>query len=233
VEYADKSVDASHKMIASTTCAAALHQAGKIEEAEKLFIEAEGLQKEGQPEYPRLYSVRGFKYCDLILEKRDYKEVLKRAEETLEWAEKYLALLDIALGNLSFGRAHLYKTLKEGGDYSKSERYLNEAVDGLRKASDQAFITCGLLAHAELYRIKGVFSKAERDITKAMTIATRGEMKLYQADCHLEYARLHLAEGDKAKAHGHWSTAKTMINEMGYHRRDKDIEEIEKLLDRQ
>ena len=60
--------------------------------------------------------------------------------------------------------------------------------------------------------------------TKLFTIATRGGMKLYEADCHLEYARLYLAEGDKEKAKEHLSTAKKMIEEMGYHRRDIDIE---------
>ena len=73
-------------------------------------------------------------------------------------------------------------------------------------------------------------------------------MGLHLADCHLEYARLFLArlpersaegaqsketmteEGLKAKARKHWEIAKDMINKMGYHRRDKEVEEIEKQL---
>ena len=50
----------------------------------------------------------------------------------------------------------------------------------------------------------------------------------------MEYARLNLAKvGDLRKveeARKHWEIAKKMIDEMGYHRRDKDVEEIEKQL---
>lgn len=72
----------------------------------------------------------------------------------------------------------------------------------------------------------------------AMSIAKRGSMDLHQADCHLEYARLYLAQNEeehdikikqenREKAQEHWTTAKEMIERMGYHRRDKDVQEIE------
>ncbi|MCH9035682.1 MAG: hypothetical protein IID42_14490, partial [Planctomycetes bacterium] len=71
------------------------------------------------------------------------------------------------------------------------------------------------------------FNLARRNVDEAMTIAKRGEMRLHECDCHLEYARLHLAQGEKAQAHDHFKTARAMIHEMGYHRRDKDLAEIE------
>ena len=74
------------------------------------------------------------------------------------------------------------------------------------------------------------FQKAQHDLDEAMTIATRGGMRLYEADCHLEYARLHLAMGKKAEARESFSKAKGMIEEMGYHRRDKEVEKLEKQL---
>ena len=60
-----------------------------------------------------------------------------------------------------------------------------------------------------------------------MTIAKRGEMRLYECDCHLEYARLHLAQGEESQAHEYFKTARPMVHEMGYHRGDKDLAEIE------
>ena len=60
-----------------------------------------------------------------------------------------------------------------------------------------------------------------------MTIATRGGMGLHQADAHLEYARLHLATGETKKARESLAKAKEMIDRMGYHRRDKDVKELE------
>ena len=54
-------------MIGRTTHADALHQQGAFDEARALFEKAEPMQKERQPEYPLLYSLRGFRYCDFLL----------------------------------------------------------------------------------------------------------------------------------------------------------------------
>ncbi len=66
VTFADRSGDAFLRMGSRTTHADALHQAGRREESLRLFREAEQIQAELQPEYPRFYSVRGFRYCDLL-----------------------------------------------------------------------------------------------------------------------------------------------------------------------
>jgi len=39
-----------------------------------------------------------------------------------------------------------------------------------------------------------------------------------------------LLQGEGGEARKHWEIAKKMIDEMGYHRRDKEVEEIEKQL---
>jgi len=54
-----------------------------------------------------------------------------------------------------------------------------------------------------------------------MTIAMRGGVQLYEADCHLEYARL--AQNEKDKAWESLAKAKEMIEEMGYYRRDPEV----------
>ena len=59
-----------------------------------------------------------------------------------------------------------------------------------------------------------------------MTIAERGQMRLHQADARLEYARLHLAAGARDQARSDLAEAKAAIEEMGYHRRDKDVAEL-------
>ncbi len=67
IEFADQSGDAFQRMSKRTTAADALHQSGQRAEARGLFEQAETLQRERQPEFPLLYSVAGFRYCDLIL----------------------------------------------------------------------------------------------------------------------------------------------------------------------
>jgi len=67
VEYVDRSGDAFWRMAVRTTLADALFQAGEEGKAAELFREAEQIQAERQAEYPLLYMLAGFRYCDLLL----------------------------------------------------------------------------------------------------------------------------------------------------------------------
>jgi tetratricopeptide (TPR) repeat protein len=231
VDLADRSRDAFLQMANQTALADALHQAGRQSEAESLFCEAEKMQKDMQPEYHMVYSLPGFRYCNLLLSQGEYQEVLSRAEKFFEWRHPSDSLLDIALDHLSLGRAHLLQALQDGSqEFTLAAEHLNQAVDGLRQAGTQHYVPRGLLARAELYRVQGEFDKAQQDIEEAMTIAERGEMGLHQADCHLEYARLYLAMRDEDRAREHMAMVKERIKQMGYHRRDREVEELEAML---
>jgi len=230
VDLADRSGDAFLLMAFPTTLADALHQAGHLPEAEATFREAEEMQKEWRPYYPLLYSLWGFRYCDLLLGQGKYREVQSRAGQTLEWYRQAsgASLLDIPFDHLSLGRAYLLQAQQEGtGDFSQATAHLDRAVDGLREAGAQEFIARGLLARAELRRVMGSLDRAWVDLEEALSIATRGGMRLHEADCHLEYARLHLACGEKKKARESLAKAKGMIEEMGYHRREGEVAELE------
>ncbi|HEX4953518.1 MAG TPA: toll/interleukin-1 receptor domain-containing protein [Thermoanaerobaculia bacterium] len=67
VVLADRSEEWDRRMVSRTTLADALHGAGRWEESAALFREAEGMQANWQKEYPRLYSLGGYQYCDLLL----------------------------------------------------------------------------------------------------------------------------------------------------------------------
>jgi tetratricopeptide (TPR) repeat protein len=105
VAYADKTRDPVRRMISLTTLADALHQAGDTREAEIKFAEAERLQKEFQPALPRLYSQRGYRFCDLLLRQGRHAEVAERAEYAIKVAQQDKYLVSIALDTLSLGRA--------------------------------------------------------------------------------------------------------------------------------
>ena len=232
-ELAEKSQDTFEQLTKRVVWADALHQAGHMERAEPLFLEAEAMQKEHQPEFPILYSVQSFRYCDLLLELGRHREVQERASQTLEWAEQAGgSLLTIALDQLSLGRAYLAEAQEQGtGDFSKAGGYMDQAIDGLRQAGTQHHIPRGLLARAALHRVQGEYKRAQPHLDEALVIAERGEMGLHQADAHLEYARLYVAMGEKPKAREHWAKAKEMIGEMGYHRRDGAVAELAELLE--
>lgn len=67
VTYADRSGEEFHRIASRTALADALHQSGSEEDAAALFRDAEQMQFKFQPGFPRLASMQGFNYCDLLL----------------------------------------------------------------------------------------------------------------------------------------------------------------------
>jgi tetratricopeptide (TPR) repeat protein len=189
------------------------------------------MQKHCQPEYPFLHSFRGFQYCNLLLGQGQGREVKERAARTLEIVKRNNWLLLIALDNLSLGRAWLLESQQAGtASTMQAAEFLQRAVEGLRQAGQMDELPHGLLARAELHRFTGDYIRAKGDLSEVLRIATRSGMGLYLADYHLESARLRLAQGDQDKAREHWATAKAMIERMGYHRRDNEVNELERQL---
>jgi hypothetical protein len=153
VTYTDRNDDLGQRMGKRATRADALHQAGRRAEAEKDFREAEQIQKPHQPGSPLLYSMRGFRYCDLLLGAAERaawqiilsrnhgphhstvnlvnscRSVFERATQTLKWEEEMpdAPLLDFALCHVTLGRAALYQAILEGeaaeGDSSHHDRW--------------------------------------------------------------------------------------------------------------
>ena len=259
VELADKSGDGFLRMRNQTALANALHQAGRWEDSGSAFHEAEAMQAEMQPSYPRLYSLAGYQYCDLLLgrpgpgawsaldrvavEDGDVerlreacKDVRGRAEQTLGWAEQGgLGLLTIALDNLSLGRAHFGHTLcREGagedGSAESAKVHLDRAVEGLRKAGLEEFVVRGLLARAAFRRVHGDRPSAEADLDEAEEIAERGQMLLHLADVHLERTLLHLGFGENDRARQRLDGAMELVERWGYGRRRRDVAFLEGVL---
>jgi Domain of unknown function (DUF4062) len=142
VTYADRSNDTFERMQSRAISADALHQAGRCAEAEACFAEAEQLQAELQPNRPIFYSIRSFRYCDLLLgptERAVWRRILKldespestqgsaesphsdalitvlsRVAYSLKIDEANKLLIDIALDYLILCRAAFYKVLLSG-----------------------------------------------------------------------------------------------------------------------
>ena len=228
VELADKSGDAFHRMSKRTTLAAALHATGLQEDAAAQFEEAERMQKERQLPYPRLYSLWGFRYCDLLLDQGRDAEVRERAAQFFAWHVPSDPLLDIALDHLSLGRAHLLAGQRTpAGDLAAAATHVQQAVDGLRHSGDQFYLPLGLLARAALHTHTGAFPAARHDLDEARDLATRCGLRLHLADAHLGHARLALADSSPTTAAAHLAAARAIITDTGYHRRDAELATLE------
>ena len=220
VTHAHRSGDGFLQMAYRTTLADALHQAGSRPDAGNRFREAEEMQAKSQPRYPLLYSLWGFRYCDLLLAASERaawqriagfrpvgnsaedagasllqtcRDVAQRAAQTLRWIEGKLAPLDEANDHLTLGRAALYASLLDPsamGNRQSVDEHLQSAVAGLRRAATMDHLPRGLLTRAWLSILKGETDGARADLDEAWEMAERGPMPLHMADILLHRARL-------------------------------------------
>jgi tetratricopeptide (TPR) repeat protein len=243
VTYADLSGDAVEQISDLGTLADALHQAGRRDEARRLFEEAESRQAALQPEFLRLFSLGGFRYCDLLLSGAERAEwqrwlgaetgsheiltstfdicdaVIERASQTLAWAERYdFGLLTIALDHLTLARAALYRG-------QSGREHIEAAVDGILAAGHLDFLARGLLVRAWLRCLSGDEPGCRTDLDEAWGIAERGPMPLIQADIQLTRARLFRDRAALAEA-------RRLIEKHGYHRRDGELADAEAAAER-
>jgi len=238
--YADRSGDAFQQMGKRATQADALHQAGRRAESRRLFEAAEARQAAWQPAYPRLYSLRGFRYCDLLLaeaERQAWQRWLRgeagfgetlaaavagceaagdRAGQWLAWRVPSDSLLDIALIDLILARATLYKADFANPVPAPALQHITAAVEGLRGAGTTHELPRGLLTRAWLRCLARDEAGARVDLEEAWEIAERGPMPLFQADVLLTRARLFRDREDLA-------AARVLIEGHGYHRRDAEL----------
>jgi len=200
-----------------TTYADALHQAGENKMASALFAKAEKIQQEHQSEVPWLYSLRGFQYSDLLIAQNRNKEVLERAEV---WNVKKATneYLDSFFKQLTLGRTYQIQ-----GDFMLANRYLDQAVESLRKTGFQYYLPLGLLSRAVLYRKLERYKLASYDLVEIWEIVEASEMLLFKVDYHLEMARLLLVSDDEGDILAHIAKAERLINQTGYHRRDSEL----------
>lgn len=233
VIWASDSKDFYQLSVNRVELADVLQQLGETMESGAVFHGAEDLQKRIFPNRPILDSWQGYRYSDFMLAQGNHEEVINRGQQWLRLIEEKVLddLFTVGLTHLALGRAYqIQPQLESNFPFSESEKYLNQAVETLRQLGTQEFVVRALLARAEYYSVTGDLDKSQKDLDEAFTIATRGGMGLHLADCHLEYARLYLAKGEKAKARENWVIAKEKIEKMGYHRRDKEVQELEEQL---
>ena len=203
--HAERSGNEFQMIAVRTTYADGLHAAGRREEAMREFADAERRQEKRQPEHPLLYSLQGYRYCDLLLTKGDWLAALERGNTIGEWeaASTSPSLLDRGLRRLWVGRAHLGQALATVGqppptatardDARTARARLVEAVEGLRAAGRSDRLPRGLLARAAFRRSVGDWDGVARDLDEVEEIAEPGPMRLYLCDMALERVRLAFA----------------------------------------
>jgi hypothetical protein len=151
-----------------------------------------------------LYSLQGYRYCDLLISVWRPAEARERAKQAIDVARRNNWVLDVALDILTLGRAHLaLASMSMSESVSKAltnwhtrdaADNLNEAVERLRTSGQNDHFSRGFIARAAFRRVIGDWKGAARDLDEAHEIAEPGPMRLLLCDIALEGARLALAQ---------------------------------------
>lgn len=225
VELADRSDQIAERIKALGVLAETLHQIGQQDEALSVFHRAEKLQKSWDPTHPLLFSFPGFLYHDLLLDLDDWREVKRRAAQVLRWDEKEGVRRDIAMEHLALGLALLRQEQENGTeDFEICEDHLERAVEGLRERSD--LLPRALLGRASFHLASRRPDLARSVLDEALTLSRHCGLCLQEVDCLLALARLHLTRNEKEEARKSLARAHELIEETGYHRRDRDLSEL-------
>ncbi len=206
-------------MMAHSYLGRALHGQGRLAGAAEAFVNAELVQGERQPANPRLYSVPGFDYTQLLQEQArygaDWRESLERGQYGLAIELRRNHLLSIAMHHCSIGQA--LAALVEPG----AEEALTQAVETMRRAGKSNHQPKMHLARAHYYREQSRPTAAWQDHAAASGIAQRGRMRTYLAECALLAGDLRLdsTPPDIPNAAKAWAEAELIVRETGYGRR--------------
>lgn len=248
VQHGDRSGNAYQIMSKRTTHADALHQAGRAAEAGEKFREAETLQSERHPTSPLLYSLWGFRFCDLLLagveqaawrrcmgsqeqpfDAQILSDVERRATTALLIAMRNHLVLDTGLDNLTLGRVALFHAIIGNAALDSPHSRVEPAVHGLRQAGIMDFLPRAHLTRAWLRVLQGAPTAARADLDEVQQLAERGPMRLFLADVHLHRARLFFRE-NRDEAREELNKARALIERCGYHRRDEELRDAEAVI---
>lgn len=218
------------------------HQQGKLRGAAGLFGWAEREQAL-DPRKPLLHWIQGYRFCDFLLSMHSPDD--NRAAQVLDHCERirgYQAQRRFHVGNglrlLIQGRAHGLL-----GDAAAALQNLDRAVEELRAGNQREFLARSLIFRASQRAECGQTEEALEDLREAEEMTRLGGMKLHWIDAllcrcglrldqfrrqpdsnaHRDAARLAEIRADLARG-------KALVKEIGYHRRNREIADLESRL---
>jgi hypothetical protein len=171
VRFARSTKDAFTIMFTHAAYADALHQAGNRDAALGWFRAAEDLQAKRQPQYPFLYALWGFQYCDLLLadlERTAWKMAMQRTPlatsgQPVEKEHAGWKLADTDLKELHRVRAEVVQRAHQTLQWAKQNQSdFDMALDNLTSA--RATLYAALLTYPSFSRLAAVGGQLKCDL---------------------------------------------------------------------
>lgn len=226
IRYADNSASPLWRESTRARFGTVLHQLGDLEAARLLLDEADRITAVANPEHPRLFSLRGFQYHDLLLDLGETAEVLRRADANLEYAEQRSNPLDRLFAHLALGRAH-FELAQSDNDPAAHLRdastHADAALDVLNAVTAQHHRVRVLMLATAIARVRENYEQAKTMLRQASDLAARYELHLLAIDCDIERARHLLDQQLRDPARLLVPSLEARILACGYRRRAPEI----------
>lgn len=228
--YEDRCGINTYQVATRTILGSAFHMAGNPKEALTWFNAAEQLQHELAP---ILYSIRGFRFCDFLLDCGRAHAVEKRARKMWHyatdsrWQKKLQGLgrVDAGLSRVLWGAA-----LGHRGKVDSASRYLAEGIEILREAQRTEYLLAGLLFQADFLLSINRPKTAKPALDEVASEARHDEMWRLETDCKILAARCAMAVNERKKAKTLIREVRDVVEQMGYWRRKEMLRQLERKL---
>jgi tetratricopeptide (TPR) repeat protein len=216
------------RAIARTFQARVAHLRGNIAEAGDLFREAEKLQ--ATDEFPFLYSLSGYYYCDWLMDQERVAEVRVRASKAFESAKSQGIQLDMGLAQLMMGHVAMHENAREPSDLRPALLLVENAMDLLVTSGQQEERALALITLARVRREMQEYDEARRCLDRVLQLTQHFKMAVLEVDAELERARLLIGMQLYSGAREVIEVTRAKVAEIGYHRREADILGLHRML---
>jgi tetratricopeptide (TPR) repeat protein len=229
IASADSGNDPYLRMHARSSLADVMMQRGDNRRAAELFDAARKIEADEAPEVPFMYSQSCYRYGSYLISTGKEADLIQIAAAIPEWGQPFRgSLLSRAIDKLILGQAYLLRDVKSGkGPRDMAAELLDGAVLDLGESGYTDYLIRGLIARAELHRLRGRagdHEAAKSDLGRAEYEARRGGMRLLEFDVRCGRLRLEVAAGWVRNVSGELKNLVRLAREMRY-RRGEDVVE--------
>ena len=189
------------------------HYTNIIKKAFSAFRRAEIIQQRIDGKI--LNGTIGFRFCQLLLAKGMFDDVISRASISMEqnrYNNLHIGLSKITIGQAYIGRDPCTPTVSD---------IVDEAIDSglglLFSVKAQDYLPHGLLASSARHRWKRNFCEAVKNVDEVLYLSQEREMKIFEIDAYYELSKIYKADMNYSKSQYYFMKANKLSSKYNYH----------------
>jgi len=223
-EYSEKNKDKQMQSHSKSILAYGYFLRGEMEKADKLFAEANDLEKKVTGK--ELISIWGVQYAYFLLKYNRVGEASELNDKNLEFCIEYNSNDGISQCNCITGAVERLKR-----DFNKAGEHLERSLEISKNGSNIWIKVEALLERGRLRVDTGDLKGAITDAETVLEIINRTEFNLYRPDMEVLLSKAYLKLGDRDKARNFGESALNDASSMGSHWPKVEAEVIMKTLE--